>query len=173
MFRRKKKFESKISLTKIIKAHLATLRDINTNRPGWDDYFSFLILPILITGAFIFVGFDINENTIETLVGGLAIFVGLLFNAMVILLDLARKHDDQKIKIIIAKELTANISFAIILSFVAIFLFLLGFIDDIPDWAKLIIDTIGVFLLVEFFVIFLMILKRTYILFYKEIGEEF
>jgi hypothetical protein len=151
--------------------HFKTMVNANTNKPGFDDYFSFLWLPLIISGLFILIGFDVDSNTIETIVGSLAIFVGLLFNALVILLDIARKHQRQEIKQLIVKELTANISFSILVSFAAIFVMLLGFLDNVPQWIKMCIDFVAFFLLTEFLLIFLMILKRTYLIFEKELDE--
>lgn len=161
---------SKISVQGIISDHFKTLVNANTNRPGIDDYFSFLILPACIAFFFVWIGFDVDSASIESIVGSLAIFVGLLFNALVILLDIARKQEKQEIKQIIVKELTANISFSILVSFLAIFIMLLGFIDNLNKWVKLSIDFLGFFLLTEFLAIFLMIIKRTYLIFQKELA---
>jgi len=84
---------SKISPSDIVEDHFKSLKG-----PGLDSWISFLILPLLISLGFIAIGFDINKDSIETIVGSLAIFVGLLFNAMVMLLDIARKHKGVKVK---------------------------------------------------------------------------
>ena len=163
---------SKISLTEIIKDHFKTLIDINTNRAGFDDYFSFLILPILISSLMTFCGLNVNNNSIETIVGSLSIFVGLLFNALVILLDIARKQESAEIKQIIVKEVTANISFAIIVSFIAIFIMLFGFIEGLSNYIKIGINLLSFFLLSEFALVFLMVLKRIYLIFKKELKDS-
>lgn len=161
----------KINIRDIIRDHFKTLVDQNTGKPGFDDYFSFLALPIIISFIFVCLGFDVDSNAIETIIGSLAIFVGLLFNAFVILIDIARKHQNKEIKRIIVKEVTASIAFSILLSFLVIIVMLLGFIDKLPIYVKLSIDFFSFFLLAEFLLIFLMIIKRTYLIFKKELEE--
>lgn len=160
---------SKISFKEIFKDHFKTLVDVNTNRPGFDDYFSFVVLPLVISLILFCCGLDINKDSIETIVGSLSIFVGLLFNALVILLDIARKQESAEIKQIIVKEVTANISFAIVVSFIAIFIMLFGFIDGLSINIKRAINIVSFFLLAEFSLVFLMVLKRVYLIFKKEL----
>jgi len=159
----------KISIKGIIQDHFKTLVNANTNRAGLDDYLIFLFFPILVSSFFYFAGLQVNKDSIETIVGSLSIFVGLLFNALVILLDIARKQESQEIKQIIVKEVTANISFSIIVAFAAIFIMIFGFIDYLNPWVRATINIFSFFLLSEFFLIFLMVLKRVYLIFKKEL----
>jgi len=162
----------KISVIDILRDHFKTLVNNNTNRPGFDDYFSFLLLPFVLSFVFYFSGLRIDKDSIETIVGGLSIFVGLLFNALVILLDIARKYESKEIKQIIVKQLTANISFSILVSFAAVFVMVFGFIDDLGYHIKAAINISSFFLLSEFFLTFLMVLKRVYLIFKKELDES-
>lgn len=162
----------KVSIKEILQDHFKTLVNANTNRPGFDDYLTFLILPILIACFFYFGGLRVDKDSIETIVGSLSIFVGLLFNALVILLDVARKHESKEIKQIIVKELTANISFSIIISFAAIFIMLFGFVENLNNTIKAAINVISFFLLAEFLLTFLMVMKRVYLIFKKELDES-
>lgn len=161
----------KISIKEILQDHFKTLVNANTNRPGFDDYLTFLILPIIIACIFYFGGLRVDKESIETIVGSLAIFVGLLFNALVILLDIARKQESKEIKQIIVKELTANISFSIVISFAAIFIMLFGFVEQLNCTIKAIINLVSFFLLAEFLLTFLMVMKRVYLIFKKELNE--
>lgn len=162
----------KISVKEIIQDHFKTLVNANTNRPGFDDYLTFLIFPILLSFFFYFGGLRVDKESIETIVGSLSIFVGLLFNALVILLDVARKQESKEIKQIIVRELTANISFAIIISLTAIFIMLFGFVDQLNDKIKTGINLLSFFLLAEFSLTFLMVMKRIYLIFRKELNES-
>lgn len=173
MLKRKKgrhEGRSKIYPGEYIAGHFETLTDQRTGKPGLDDYFSFLALPVFISALFCLLGFKIDSNSIETVVASLAIFVGLLFNALVILIDMARKpslNPQQRRKFI--KQLVANISFSIFLSLVAIPIMLLGFIESFSACIKMLINFIAFFLLAEFLTVFLMVLKRVYILFKEDL----
>jgi len=165
---------SKISVIKIIKDHCSTLVDRNAIKPGGDDIFYFLILPIIIPIIIIFLlGFDFYESKDlkKTLVSSLAIFVGLLFNALVILINIAKNDETRDIKQKVIQQLIANISFSIIIAFIAVVIILTrywiipGFIQTtyLPSISQ-IIDFIALFLLTNFFFTFLMIMKRTYLI---------
>ncbi|MEO0727868.1 MAG: hypothetical protein AAFZ63_25205 [Bacteroidota bacterium] len=164
----------KISVIRIVRDHFGTIVHAQTGKAGPADYVAFLILPMLLSILFVSIGFDVNGDSIETIVGSLAIFVGLLFNALVILIDVARKADkDDTMRKEIIREITANISFSIFLSFVTIFIMLLGFLPDktTPNWASVAINIVSFFLLAEFMMIFLMVLKRTYLIFDTELAS--
>lgn len=168
---------SKINIGKIICDHKKTLVDQNTNRPGGDDLVYFLILPILIPFLIIWgFGFDFKESADlkKTLVSSLAIFVGLLFNALVLLINMAKNDEEKNVKYRVNKELIANISFCIIIAFISVILVLtrywdfsyLNNIKYIPSIGQ-IIDFLALALLTLFFFTFLMIIKRTYLIINK------
>ena len=162
------KYKSKIDVRMIFRDHFNTLVNANTGKFGLDDILSFLIIPSLFSIVFIYLGFDVDKDTIETIVASLAIFVGLLFNALVLLIDVSRKQENTSIKSIII-ELTANIAFSIAWSFVSILVMLLGFIEDLPELLKTLIDFLSFFCLMVFLLTFLMVLKRTYLVFLNEL----
>jgi len=92
---------SKINIGKIIRDHKKTLVDQNTNRPGGYDLLYFMILPILIPILLIWgFDFDFKESADlkKTLVSSLAIFVGLLFNALVLLINMAKNDEEKNVK---------------------------------------------------------------------------
>lgn len=166
------KVESKIGVTRIIRDHFKSLVNQNTNRAGIDDWVAFLFLPLIIAGLLLLSGFKIDSNSVETVVASLAIFVGLLFNALVLLIDMPRKHPTDRMLKNIVKELTANISFSILVSILAIPVMLMGFVNELPNWIKIVINLISFFLLAEFILVFMMVLKRTYLIFSHDITKN-
>lgn len=173
---------SKISIRKILADHKRTLVDQNTKKPGGDDLFYFYIIPIGLPFILVFLlGFDFGNyiDLRKTIVSSLAIFVGLLFNALVILINIAKNGDTQNIRKTVIQQLIANISFNILTAFIAVVFILVRFIE-IPTLFEVvylptttqILDTISIGLLISFFVTFLMVMKRTYLIINTEIEEN-
>lgn len=150
-------------MKEIIRDHLKTLVNANTNRPGLDDYFSFLFLPILISTAFIYAGFSANSTLMKSIGWMMIIFSGLLFNALIHLIGITRAHKKEDIKHIIFRELAANVAFSCLISYLAGLAMFVRFIDGLHRFAESAISYIFIFLFAEFLVTFLMILKRTYL----------
>lgn len=159
----------KINCLNIINSHLATLQNDNTKKADLSDYFTFLILPLLVAVALVKFGIYLKDSAINIIITTLSIFVGLMFNIIVLLFDIVKREAHQKIKNIVLKQLLANISFAILLSVVAILLTLLTFFDNC--WVKLATTFITYFLLTLFLMTLLMILKRMYNIFKNEMDE--
>jgi len=165
---------SKISIVKILTDHKKTLVDQNTEKPGGEDLFYFLILPVIVPILLIWLfGFDFEESSDlkKTLVSSLAIFVGLLFNALVLLINIAKNEESKNVKHVVIKELIANISFSIIIAFISVILILTRYwqipmifeVDLLPTTGQ-IIDFFALCFLTSFFFTFLMIIKRTYLI---------
>jgi hypothetical protein len=171
---------SKINIIQIIKDHFNSLYDNSTKKIGFDDILTFLFLPLSFTSYLHYIKFSIDKDSIDVLIGALSIMVGLLFNALVIILDLGRKIKesirDHKSKIEtpesevesnlkrmhFIRTVNANISFSILISFSSIFVMLLGLIKNLSPLSIFVINTISFFFVTLFFITFLMILKRVY-----------
>lgn len=160
---------SKINIQKIINHHLNSLKNDNTGKAEFGDYLVFLILPILIASALIYFQVLLGTEATSIIITTLAILVGLLFNAIIIIFDIVKRDASKRIKNKILKELLANISFVILLSIFAILFTLITFIKH--DYLTLIATWILYFLLSVFLFTVLMIMKRMYILFKNEIDE--
>ncbi|MFK7906520.1 MAG: hypothetical protein AB8B69_15425 [Chitinophagales bacterium] len=165
---------SKIGIRKILKDHLATLVDQNTNKPGGDDISYFLLLPFIISFCIVFCfDFDFKENSElkKTLISSLAIFVGLLFNALVMIINMTKDLDKTTSAYEISCQLISNISYSIIIVFLAVTLILFRFWElpylistsFLPTTSQ-IIDLLILFLLFNFFFTFFMVMKRTYLI---------
>ena len=166
--------ESKVNISNIFRAHKRSLVDRNTNRPGGDDLFFFLLLPLFVSGVLVFCfGFDFQESAElkKTLVSSLAIFVGLLFNALVILINIAKGSDFNESQYKVVQELIANISFCILIAFFSVVLVLSRYWEvprlihtvKLPSLGQF-IDFVALFLLTNFFFTFLMVIKRAYLI---------
>ena len=163
---------SKINISKIIKDHRNTLVDQNTKKPGGDDILYFFIIPVLFSLILIcLLDFYLNLELKNALVSGLAIFVGLLFNALVILINIAKNGETKNVKHKVIQQIIANISFSIIIAFISVALVLTRYwkipalfeTNKLPSTGQF-LDFIILNLLVVFFLTFLMIMKRTYLI---------
>ncbi len=164
---------------------------------SFSDYFVFLISPILIAIGLFFIGIRITEDYVNILITSLSIFVGLLFSLLTLIFDLGKKEKENKIqlgdkyteehKFILIKEIFVNISFAIAISIISI-LFLLStqfhpsllvnylrkyeFFHYLKMCYISITTIISFFLIIEFVLVLLMILKRFFLIYSKQFDEE-
>ena len=159
----------KINIGKIITNHFNTLVNDNTNKPDWDDWCTFVIIPAAFSFFMIKMGLGLGNNAITIIITALSIFVGLLFNMVVLIFDILKRDSSHALKNKILKQLLANISFTILLSIIIIGLSLFHLINN--DTIKLLSDYVIYFLLCFFFLTIIMILKRMYALFDNEMIE--
>lgn len=157
---------NKINIIDIIKKHFASLVDANDNKPGLDDFFTFLFVPLSVTTIFYIFKLTITDDAIDTIVSSLSIFVGLLFNAMIVLIDPA-KNSNGKAKELI-NEIIANISFSVIIALISIILLFIIQIDALIPYLKKVFMCLSILLISEFIIVFLMVIKRVYIVFTKQ-----
>lgn len=160
---------TKINIGKIITRHLKTLRNDNTGKVGRDDVFTFLILPILGASGLSYFHIELNDSATNIIITTLSILVGLLFNVIVIIFDIIKRDNSKKLKNKLLNELLTNISYSIVLSILIISITLLTFIDN--SYLKLGATWFAYFLIGNYFLTVLMILKRMYIMFVNELDE--
>lgn len=160
----------KINISQIVKNHFATLQNANTKKADWDDYFTFLIIPILLSAILIYFKIYLETDAINIIISSLSILVGLLFNVVVLIFDIIKRDKSNDIKNTVLRQILSNIAFTILLSIVSILMTLFTFTDD--GTIKAIFNAIVYFLLTNFIMTVLMILKRMFHLFHSEIEEE-
>jgi uncharacterized protein YacL len=159
----------KVNVSKIIQSHVDTLKNDNTNKAGADDWLTFLVLPAAVAGILVWLQVGLNERATNIIITTLAILVGLLFNVIVLLFDLVTKNGKRSLKNRILKEVLANITFSVLLAIVAILLTLL---TSLPNPIVVcVVEFCLYFLLGQFLLTCLMVLKRIYVLFRNEIDE--
>ncbi|HLO43782.1 MAG TPA: hypothetical protein VK175_05565 [Leadbetterella sp.] len=159
----------KINISKIVKNHFSTLINANSGKPDWDDLLTFYGLPIIATSTLTIIGIKLNSEATNIIITTLSIFVGLMFNIIVLLFDIVKRDASRAIKNLILKQLLENISFAIILSILAILMTLITYSNNFI--IKSISTCITYYLLTLFLITLLMILKRMYNVFKNEIEE--
>ncbi|OFY16577.1 MAG: hypothetical protein A2X02_05410 [Bacteroidetes bacterium GWF2_29_10] len=163
------KMFNKINIFKIISNHFNTLQNDNTKKCEFDDILTFLILPLLVSVGLYWFDFELKENAINIIITTLSIFVGLLFNIIVILFDIIKRDNTKKLKNEILRQLLTNISYSIFISILIIIVILTTYIKN--ECVHLIATVIVYFLIGHFFLTILMILKRMYFLFINELKE--
>lgn len=159
----------KVNIKEILKSHFSTLQNDNSKKSEFDDYFTFLILPLIISTVLLYFKISLRDSAVNIIITTLSILVGLLFNVIVLIFDIIKRDASQKIKNTVLKQLLANISFTILLSIVTILFTLTTYLD--VEIIKNITTWIVYFLLTNFLLTVLMILKRMYKLFENEIVE--
>lgn len=149
----------KIDVTNIIKDHIGSLVNAQTKKPDFRDMFFFLYLPIILSVILIYNGYLINDNTSNSLIAGLSIYVGLSINFLMLIFELSTKHYfKEAARISTLKQVIANISVTTIYSLFIIVLTLLAGIPSIKVYVHFILYLV----LFEFLFTMLMVLKRIY-----------
>lgn len=166
---RNKYLLSKINVLPIARDHLRTLVNARTQKAGFSDWAVFAVLPIIISVGLIWISGELSSTTIGIAVGALSIFVGLLLNLIILLYDIIRSPNEEKLKFDLVKQTLDNISFAILLSIIAIVFFLLSLVDS--KWFSLVFSLIAYFLISELGLTVLMVFKRMHKMYSKEIED--
>ena len=156
----------KINVSVIINDHLKTLVNARTNRPDFRDLLFFLIIPIGTSLTLILNRIFFDGDFINSIIGGLSIYVGLSLNFIVLLFDLSAKEifKESEAKSVI-KETVANISVSIFYSILIILFSLLSKVSYLLVFGNF----LCYFILIEFLFTLLMILKRVYVLLMKQL----
>jgi amino acid transporter len=159
----------KVNINQILRNHFATLRNDNSQKAEFDDYLTFLIIPLATASGLVYFNICLTESAVNIAITTLSILVGLLFNVIVLIFDIIKRDASQRLKNTVLKQLLANISFTILLSIITIVFTLVTFITE-PK-IKVSATWIVYFLLTVFLFTVLMVLKRMYALFKNEIEE--
>jgi hypothetical protein len=201
------RFLDRVNVIFILKEHFQTFYDYSVWKASGErkatkiDLVCFVMIPAITAVTLGVLSIRLIDSYISIIITALAIFVGLLFNLLTLILDLARRQKEEilkkkkekidisetdKIKFILTKELFINISSAIIISIFAIVLSLfmilrpklliislqnLKYYNAFKEIYFTIISIFIVFLVAEFFLTLLMILKRFFLIFKQEIKE--
>lgn len=162
----------------------------------------FVLLPLLLALGIVYLDDTFVKTFSELIVTSLSIFIGLLFSLLTLIFDLAKKekeivrrlkakkdvpYDKEKAAFTLVKEMFVNISYAIVLSVLCIiFIFLAQFRPShlinwlrtkesfimVRDVCLFISNAIVVFLLMQFLLTLLMILRRFFIVFNYQIEKD-
>jgi hypothetical protein len=169
MLRKIKKIFEKVNVVVIVEKHLQTLVNAQTKKHELGDYVTFLFIPSIVSLALIWFGFLLNKDFVGIICSILSIFVGLFFNVIVIIFDIVKREAGKKMKVEFLRELLYNISFTILISVFCIVLSLCSIIEQV--YIRYVTNFATYFLAVLFLMTVLMILKRMFMLFSKEIDD--
>lgn len=118
---------SKISIGRIIADHFRTFK--NGDRYDKPDIFIFFVIPAIVAIVAVAQSCEIPGALSSVLITALTILAGLLFNLLLLVYDVAQVQGSTdipakaaKTKRLLLKEVYANISFAILISILAIVL---------------------------------------------------
>ncbi len=159
----------KINVSGIVRDHVRTLKDYAANRVSAGDILLFFVLPALVSLLMVLVlHFSLDGAAINVLITSLSVFSALLFNLLILIYDLLRKERAAKphsaLRIQFLDQISANISFSILVAVLAIALVLLLFIKvEFPPWTAALNLAIN-FLVINFILTLLMVLKRVHVL---------
>lgn len=167
----------KIDVGRIVTDHLATLQRHNSRSTSYGDIALFYGVPILAALCVLYFQAKISREFHNVSITFFGIFSALLLNIQVAVFGIfSKKFDlpddprDRQIALernenrnILLKEVNANISYAVLVACIALFLFVLLYVSDIcgPVASSLSAMIYGHFLLT-----LLMIVKRSHFLFH-------
>lgn len=163
----------KMSIKKIIIEHLNSLKSSNApnGKLSIAEIFCFIIFPFIFAVMFTWKKI-LNEQDINTIITIFSIFAGLLFNLLILILDMVRKTKEMakdendanryNIRKVLLKETYANISFCIVLSLVLLclsFIFVVGVSNLLIKFS---ISVLVYYFIITFILTLFMVLKRIY-----------
>ncbi|MAM30373.1 MAG: hypothetical protein CMC13_15250 [Flavobacteriaceae bacterium] len=163
------KIFNKINISKIVKNHLATLVNDNSKKADFGDWLTFLIIPVIFASLLVWFNILLTDRANNIVITTLSILVGLLFNVIVIIFDIIKRDNSQKLKNKLLTQLLTNISYTIFISLIIIGFTVLTFFNNV--YIILVSNWLVFFFLLHFFLTVLMVLKRIYILFLNEMQE--
>lgn len=167
----------KVNISLIIKKHFSTFQDEKTGEKDYVDHLIFIYIPIIISIVLAYFFHDLEKFT-TILITSLSIFTGLLFNLLLLTYDLIKRNENEKsikngediktkkdnditIKGRLLKQIFSNISYSILISIFAILFLLLSFAWN-NCYYNITLSSIIYFLVINFFLTLLMVLKRTH-----------
>jgi len=165
---------SKIDTTKIIRDHIATLRDDATGKGMLSDYVLFFGTPLIPAIVLTFpIRLVLDLGAITVLVTSLSIFAALLFNLLLLIYDVVTKEERQiedapHSKAEFLRQIYSNVSFSILVSIMAVIVLLLSYFVSLESNFRLFLNAAAIYLLALFLLTLLMVLKRVHILLSKE-----
>ncbi len=83
----------KINISRIVKDHLATLKDYATGRYRLSDFVLFFGVPLIVAGLLTYFRGIMSEGTALILATSLSLFAALLFNLLLLVYDNVRKEE--------------------------------------------------------------------------------
>lgn len=168
----KKAKNTKIDVKDIIYGHLKTLKNYQTGKYSIKDVLTFFIFPLIIS-ILLTMKSVVSKEGIQIILTVFSIFAGLLFNFLLLIMDIGRRVKQQgatatvdakkqKATEALIKETYCNVSFSILVS-LFIVCFSLIFVVGITNVViKCIVSIVLYWLIFVFIMTLFMILKRIF-----------
>jgi hypothetical protein len=160
----------KIDIRSIVQDHLRTLIAYDSGKTSRGDVALFYLVPIVIAVGLALGGVTLDPTAVNILITALSIFTGLLLNLLLLIHGLIRKGVDAGIpdERIVLRQLYCNISYNILIAIVALMPLLA--ITIFPHHLAVVrgSSVIIYFLVANFVLTLLMILKRVHALLTSE-----
>lgn len=157
---------SKLNISAIVVDHFATLVDSADGSQSYLDILVFYGLPTGIGLAAWVSGLIIQPTTTGVVATSLSVFAGLLLNLLLLLHTILSGMKDESptsVKAVLVRQLHANISYGILVSVLALVMFLVADLvstDGAKGWQVAFL--VGI--LAHFVLTLCLVLKRTYLL---------
>ncbi|MEP0175014.1 MAG: hypothetical protein ABJH28_10850 [Paraglaciecola sp.] len=180
----------KINVLFLVKEHFLTLKHDGTGKISFTDLFSFVALPIFLSGATIFFEVKLSADFTDAVINFGAIFSALLMSVLVLVYDQDAKLNDviqkaennskaiNKVNLGLKKELLKqlyhNICFAIVASLSIVVLSLVQILAESYKWifvSTWIITPFIIFFLCSMILTTLMVVKRMHALLESNIHQ--
>lgn len=180
--------------------HYEKRKFYNKTEIPFSDKILFIFIPILLSILFVLAGLLFDQDYVNITLTCLSIFAGLLFGLLTMVFGLLQEQQQlslstltpEKKRVIIAKydltkHLFINIGFSIVLSVLALIAVLFTqfkplnvmhlinswmYYDSLKNIYLYLINGISFFLIIEFLLTLMMIIRRFTVLFMTQISEE-
>lgn len=170
---------TKVNVIDIIKRHVQTLKDYASQKSSKKDYFTFFVLPAFVAITLAIKG-TITDNGTGILLTVFSIFAGLLFNLLILIMDIGRRvkkqgeeksvdAKKQRITETLISETYSNVAFSILISLTVICITLIFIVGLSNMIFKFLVSLIIYWLVIVFIMTLFMILKRVFRLLDNEI----
>jgi hypothetical protein len=163
---------NKINLSSVVKDHFSSLQNDATKKLSFLDVSIFLGIPAILFVTSVWNCFKLSDGAVVAMLTAMSVFSGLLINVLVLIYTVAqniakaserRTTSDIENEKRFLHEIFANITFAIIVSILQILILASTYLSG-NERFQIYSTATTVFLLINFILTMLMVLKRLYLL---------
>lgn len=161
----------RIDVRDIVRGHIETLTEYGTSRAHRGDYLLFFGVPLVMMAGLLWTQVLLTRDMANIIITSLSIFAGLLFNLLLLTHGMLRSVPQEKtVEKTLIREIYSNISFAILVS-ILIIITCTAFYFSARPWFVLSVTAVSHFLVANFALTLLMILRRIHILLSNEFNR--
>lgn len=184
----------KINILSILFSHFRSVlgeKKIGRSISGW---VVFIIFPTVVafTVRFYF-NLKLADSVVPQIISAMAILLGLMFNSVVLIVTIGRQRFEKAYDLQYSetglsseediqrrkytrqvegyREVVANITFLILIAFIAVFIMLLNLVEYRGGAANLVLEISEIFFITEFLLTFLLVIKRCFTIYLSELSD--